>query len=78
MDSARNGAVTSENVLAVLKKDINDFELRTNSEEIGTVIRVGDGIATIHGLDHACTAKSLYLKTALRAWFRILKDIKSV
>ena len=73
MDSARNGAVTSENVLAVLKKDINDFELRTNSEEIGTVIRVGDGIATIHGLDHAMYGEIVVFENGVKG---MVQDIK--
>ena len=73
MDSARNGAVTSENVLAVLKKDINDFELRTNSEEIGTVIRVGDGIATIHGLYHAMYGEIVVFENGVKG---MVQDIK--
>ena len=73
MNSARNGAVTSENVLAVLKKDINDFELRTNSEEIGTVIRVGDGIATIHGLDHAMYGEIVVFENGVKG---MVQDIK--
>ena len=73
MDSARNSAVTSENVLAVLKKDISDFELRTNSEEIGTVVRVGDGIATIHGLDHAMYGEIVVFENGVKG---MVQDIK--
>ncbi len=73
MNSARNSTVTSENVLAVLKKDINDFELRTNSEEIGTVIRVGDGIATIHGLDHAMYGEIVVFENGVKG---MVQDIK--
>ena len=64
---------TRDIFLAVLKKDINDFELRTNSEEIGTVIRVGDGIATIHGLDHAMYGEIVVFENGVKG---MVQDIK--
>lgn len=73
MNSARSSAVTSENVLAVLKKDIKDFDLRTNSEEIGTVVRVGDGIAVIHGLDHAMYGEIVVFENGVKG---MVQDIK--
>ena len=49
----KSNDVNAEDVIAVLKKDIKDYKFATEGEEIGSVITVGDGIATIHGLDHA-------------------------
>ncbi|MGN1123358.1 MAG: ATP synthase F1 subunit delta, partial [Eubacterium sp.] len=53
METARDSSVNQDNVLAVLRRDIKDFENKNDSEEVGTVIRVGDNIAAIHGLNHA-------------------------
>lgn len=55
-ESVEKNAVSDNNIdaagiISILKEDIKDFEFETKGEEIGTVISVGDGIATIHGLD---------------------------
>lgn len=73
MDSARNSAVTSENVLEVLRRDVNAFELHTSSEEVGTVVRVGDGIATVHGLDHAMYGEIVVFENGIKG---MVQDIK--
>ena len=46
-------SISSEQVVAILKKEIRDYELIKNESEIGTVIYVGDGIANVYGIDHA-------------------------
>ncbi|MBR5713024.1 MAG: F0F1 ATP synthase subunit alpha [Lachnospiraceae bacterium] len=40
--------------VANLKKCIEEFELAAGEKEYGTVTFVGDGIAVVTGLDHAC------------------------
>ena len=40
-------------LLDILKAEVNDFELHAESNEVGTVEFVGDGIATLCGVDHA-------------------------
>lgn len=46
-------SISSEQVVAILKKEIRDYEAVKNDSEIGTVIYVGDGIANVYGIDHA-------------------------
>ncbi|MDO5398063.1 MAG: F0F1 ATP synthase subunit alpha [bacterium] len=46
-------SISSEQVVAILKKEIRDYELVKNDSEVGTVIYVGDGIANVYGIDHA-------------------------
>ena len=45
--------ISAEQVVAILKKEIRDYELIKNDSEIGTVVYVGDGIANVYGIDHA-------------------------
>jgi proton translocating ATP synthase, F1 alpha subunit len=40
--------------VANLKKCIEEFKLAAGEKEYGTVVFVGDGIAVVTGLDHAC------------------------
>ncbi len=42
----------------LIKKQITDFEKRVDVSEVGTVVKVGDGIARIYGLDN-CMASEL-------------------
>ena len=48
----------AEEISELIKKQIADFEKRVDVSEVGTVIKVGDGIATIYGLDK-CMASEL-------------------
>lgn len=73
MASVRDKNVDNESVIAVLRKDINDYEHRTDGEEIGTVVRVGDGIATIHGLDHAMYGEIVVFENGVKG---MVQDIK--
>ena len=73
MKTARESNVDSGNVIAVLKQDIKDFEYRTDGEQIGTVVRVGDSIATIHGLGHAMYGEIVVFENGVKG---MVQDIK--
>ncbi|MDE6433232.1 MAG: F0F1 ATP synthase subunit alpha [Lachnospiraceae bacterium] len=45
---------SEENIISILKSNIEDFELEAKSKEIGIVNWVGDGIVNVDGIDHAC------------------------
>ncbi|APF19777.1 ATP synthase subunit alpha [Caldithrix abyssi DSM 13497] len=45
-------AVRPDEVSAILKKQLRDFEKETDVYEVGTVLQVGDGIARIYGLEN--------------------------
>jgi len=42
--------IRPEEISAILKKQLTDFEKRVEIYEVGTVLSVGDGIARVHGL----------------------------
>jgi len=46
-------AISSEEIISILKSEIENFSIENKEQEVGTVIFVGDGIATVHGIDHA-------------------------
>jgi F-type H+-transporting ATPase subunit alpha len=48
----------TEEISALLKKQITDFEKRVDVSEVGAVIKVGDGIARVYGLEK-CMASEL-------------------
>jgi F-type H+-transporting ATPase subunit alpha len=44
-------AVRPDEVSAILKKQLQDFQKEVEIHEVGTVLQVGDGIARVYGLD---------------------------
>lgn len=48
-----------EEITAIIKDQIKNYQIDLNVDDIGTVIEVGDGIARIHGLDKAMAGELL-------------------
>jgi F-type H+-transporting ATPase subunit alpha len=46
-----SNAVRPDEVSAILKKQLKDFQKEADIYEVGTVLQVGDGIARVHGLE---------------------------
>ena len=71
--SARSNAVNNDSVIAVLHRDIKDYEVKADGEEIGTVVKVGDGIANIHGLNHAMYGEIVVFENGIKG---MVQDIR--
>ncbi len=52
-DVLRETQYDEKDLLDILKAEINDFELHAESNEVGRVDFVGDGIADLKGIDHS-------------------------
>lgn len=46
-------AISAENIISIIQSEIENFEWKESGRETGKVIWVGDGIATIYGIEHA-------------------------
>ncbi|HXG75668.1 MAG TPA: F0F1 ATP synthase subunit alpha [Gaiellaceae bacterium] len=51
-----------EEITAILKDRIRQFDVQTDLSEVGTVLQVGDGIARIHGLENCVALERLELE----------------
>ncbi len=67
-------SVSSEQVVAILKKEIRDYDIITNDSETGSVIYVGDGIATVYGIDHAMYGEIVVFEDGTKG---MVQDIRS-
>ena len=47
------GAISAADIISIIQSEIEEFDWDESSRETGSVIWVGDGIATIYGIDHA-------------------------
>ena len=50
-----------EEIVSILKEEISHYEEKTQVSETGTVVQVGDGIATVYGLGVPLSALSVGL-----------------
>lgn len=73
MRTARESSVDSDSVIATLMRDVKDYEQCVDIEEIGTVVKIGDSIATIHGLDHAMYGEIVVFDNGVKG---MVQDIK--
>ncbi len=49
----------SEEISSIIKEQIENYEVKLKTEDVGTVLNVGDGIAKIHGLEQAMAGELL-------------------
>ena len=66
-------AISSEEIISILKTEIENFDIETKDQEVGTVIWVGDGIATIHGIDHAMYGEIVLFDNGIKG---MVQDIR--
>lgn len=50
-----------EEITAIIKQQIEQYQIEIDVDDIGTVMEVGDGIARVHGLNHAMAGELLEL-----------------
>ncbi|SDD88085.1 F0F1 ATP synthase subunit alpha [Sporomusa acidovorans] len=51
--------IRPEEISAIIQEQIQQYQVQSNVDEIGSVIEVGDGIARLHGLDKAMAGELL-------------------
>lgn len=66
-------SISSEEIISVLKSEIENYELEIRGQEVGSVIWVGDGIATVYGLDHAMYGEIVVFDTGVKG---MVQDIR--
>ncbi|MCD7722847.1 MAG: F0F1 ATP synthase subunit alpha [Clostridiales bacterium] len=64
----------SADIISVLKAEIKDYEFETASEEVGSVISVGDSIAKIHGLDNAMYGEIVIFENGVKGMVQDIKE----
>ena len=54
-----------EEIVSILREEISDYDTKVRRDETGTVLEVGDGIATVYGLDKAVYGELVELDTGV-------------
>ena len=67
------GSISSEEIISILKTEIENYDMVSKDQEVGTVIWVGEGLATIYGIEHAMYGEIVIFENGVRG---MVQDIK--
>ena len=67
-------AMNPDEIISILKEEIENYDEISKDQEVGTVISVGDGIATVHGIDHAMYGEVVTFENGLKG---MVQDIRA-
>ena len=69
--------IKSGDIISILKTEVKDFEVRTGATETGFIVRLGDGIARVHGMNGVMYGELVEFETGVRGIVQNLEE-KSV
>ena len=74
MEVKQLSAISSDEIISILKEEIKNYDVISRDQEVGTVISVGDGIASVYGIDHAMYGEIVTLETGLKGMVQDIKE----
>ena len=74
MEVKELSAISSDEIISILKEEIKNYDVISRDQEVGTVISVGDGIASVYGIDHAMYGEIVTLETGLKGMVQDIKE----
>lgn len=66
-------SISSKEIISILKDEIVNYEFNLEEQEVGSVIWVGDGIATIYGMEHAMYGEIVVFENGVKG---LVQDIQ--
>ena len=63
-----------DEIISILKEEIKNYDEISKDQEVGTVISVGDGIATVYGIDHAMYGEVVTFENGLKG---MVQDVRA-
>ena len=67
-------AINPDEIISILKEEIKNYDEISKDQEVGTVISVGDGIATVYGIDHAMYGEVVTFENGLKG---MVQDVRA-
>ena len=65
--------INSDEIISILKEEIQNYDEISKDKGVGQVVSVGDGIATIYGIDHAAYGEIVTFENGLKG---MVQDIR--
>ena len=66
-------SISSEDIISILKEEIENYDFDSRDKEVGKVIDVGDGIVTVYGIDNAMYGEIVVFENGVKG---MVQDIR--
>ena len=66
-------SISSEDIISILKEEIENYDFDSRDKEVGKVIYVGDGIVTVYGIDNAMYGEIVVVENGVKG---MVQDIR--
>ena len=66
-------SISSEDIISILKEEIENYDFDSWDKEVGKVIYVGDGIVTVYGIDNAMYGEIVVFENGVKG---MVQDIR--
>lgn len=66
-------SISSEDIISILKEEIENYDFDSRDKEVGRVIYVGDGIVTVYGIDNAMYGEIVVFENGVKG---MVQDIR--
>ncbi len=66
-------AISSQDIISILKEEIENYDFEAKDRKIGHVIWVGDGIATVYGIDQAMYGEIVVFENGVKG---MVQDVR--
>ena len=68
------GAISATDIISIIQSEIENFNWDEASRETGNVIWVGDGIATVYGIDHAMYGEIVVFDNGVKGMVQDIRE----
>ena len=66
-------SISSEDIISILKEEIENYDFDSRDKEVGKVIYVGDGIVTVYGIDNAMYGEIVVFENGVKGMVQDLR-----
>lgn len=73
-DEQRSGSVKASEVASVLRTEIRNFDTRSTADEVGSIIKLGDGIVTVYGLGNVMYGELVIFENGVKGMVQGLNE----
>lgn len=67
-------SINTSDVISVLKEEIQNFDTRMTVDEVGNIVRMGDGIVTVYGISSAMYGELVIFETGVKGMVQGLEE----
>ncbi|MBR4628542.1 MAG: F0F1 ATP synthase subunit alpha [Ruminococcus sp.] len=73
-ERGQEGTAPSGDIISVLRSEVRDFDVKSGATETGFIVRIGDGIASVRGMNSVMYGELVEFETGIRGIVQNLEE----